>query len=179
MNAAPLLARWGPYPVTRRFESVRPPRPKRLLVPLDGSRLAEGVIPFVLRIAEAFDLEVLLVRVVSATPPTILDGTLDVKMYDVPERLTEARRYLAEIAAKLRAHGIRVKTRARYGMPAAQIAAVAREAPADVIAMTTRGGDRAAWPVADSIAAVVLREAAVPVLMMGAARREAQAARSV
>ena len=179
MNAASRLARWGPYPVTRRSEGVRPRRLERLVVPLDGSRLAERVIPFVLRIARAFDLEVLLVRVVSATPPTILDGTRDVKMYDVPERLTEARRYLAEIAARLREHGVRVKTRARYGMPAAQITAVAREAAADVIAMSTRTGDGSRGPVVDSIATAVLREAEVPVVMVGAARREAQAARAV
>jgi hypothetical protein len=50
-------------------------------------------------------------------------------------------------------------------MPAAQIAAVAREAAADVIAMTNRAGNASRVPVVNSIAEAVLREAEVPVLM--------------
>jgi len=37
---------------------------KRILIPLDGSRLAEGILPFILQIAGPLDLEVALVRVV-------------------------------------------------------------------------------------------------------------------
>ena len=36
---------------------------KRVLVPLDGSRLAEGILPFIVEIARPLDLEVVLVRV--------------------------------------------------------------------------------------------------------------------
>ena len=174
MSAASLLARWARYPVTRHTTEVGPRGLERLLVALDGSALAERVLPFVVRIARAFDLEVLLVQVVTLTPPTIVEGTGEVRTYDVPERLTESRRYLDGIAAKLRERGVRVKVHARYGMPAAQIAAVARERAADLIAMAT-GREEAG---ADSTAGTVLREAEVPVLLMGAARREAQAARA-
>ena len=34
---------------------------KRVLVPLDGSPLAEGILPFILQIAGPLDLEVILV----------------------------------------------------------------------------------------------------------------------
>ncbi|MGH7317206.1 MAG: universal stress protein [Candidatus Rokuibacteriota bacterium] len=43
----------------------------KVLVPLDGSRLAEGILPFILQIAEPLDLEVVLVHVVhNWTPPS-------------------------------------------------------------------------------------------------------------
>lgn len=35
---------------------------KRVLIPLDGSRLAEGILPFILEIARPLDLEVVLLR---------------------------------------------------------------------------------------------------------------------
>ena len=178
MNAASLVARWARYPAARPTNSVGPRRLERLLVALDGSALSERVIPFVTRIARLFDLEVLLVRAVSLTPPTIIEGSGDVRTYDVPERLAEARRYLDGIAAKLRERGVRVKVHARYGMPAAQIAAVARERAADVIAMAAGREDRLGGPGAESTPAAVLREAEIPVLLVGAARREAQAARA-
>jgi nucleotide-binding universal stress UspA family protein len=178
MNAASLLARWTRSPVARQTNSVGPHRLERLVVALDGSALAERVMPFVTRIARAFDLEVLLVQVVSLTPPTIVEGTDAVRTYDVPERLREARRYLDGLAAKLRKRGVRGKVHARYGIPAAQIVAVARERAADLIAMATGREDRLGAPCADSTAGAVLREAEVPVLLMGAARREAQAARA-
>jgi nucleotide-binding universal stress UspA family protein len=178
MNAASFLARWGRYPDASRSVTEEPHKCKRVLIPLDGSRVAERIIPFVLQIAGPLHLEIVLVRVVGLTPPTILDGTRDVVMYDVPARLKEARRYLARIVANLRERGVRVTAHARYGIPFAQIVAVAREAAADLIAMATRGGNGAGWSVVDSVAGAVLREAEVPVLVMGAARREAQAARA-
>jgi len=48
---------------------------RRVLVPLDGSRLAEGILPFVLQIAGPLDLEVALVRVVEPIMTQTLEGT--------------------------------------------------------------------------------------------------------
>ena len=42
---------------------------KRVLVPLDGSPLAEGILPFILQIAGPLDLEVILVRVMPPIMP--------------------------------------------------------------------------------------------------------------
>jgi len=41
------------------------PRYRRVLFPLDGSRLAEGIIPCILDTAGPLDMEVVLLRVVS------------------------------------------------------------------------------------------------------------------
>ena len=47
---------------------------KRALVPLDGSPIAEAIIPFILEIAGPLDMEVVLLRVVEPIPPIALEG---------------------------------------------------------------------------------------------------------
>jgi nucleotide-binding universal stress UspA family protein len=44
----------------------------RVLVPLDGSPLAEAVLPFVSRLARPLGLEIALLRVVPMVTPTIV-----------------------------------------------------------------------------------------------------------
>lgn len=66
---------------------------KRVLVPLDGSRLAEGILPFILQIAGPLDREVVLVRVVHLIVPQAIEGTGHFLVDDIAARLTEAREY--------------------------------------------------------------------------------------
>jgi hypothetical protein len=47
---------------------------ERALVPLDGSIVAEGVIPFILQTAGPLDLDVTLLRVVVPAPPAVVEG---------------------------------------------------------------------------------------------------------
>jgi nucleotide-binding universal stress UspA family protein len=51
-------------------------RYRRVLVPLDGSRRAEGIIPFILDIAEPLDMDIVLLRVVSPALSRVGDGPL-------------------------------------------------------------------------------------------------------
>ena len=78
---------------------------KRVLVPLDGSPLAEGILPFILQIAGPLDLEVVLVRVMQPIMPQAIEGTRHFTVDDVAARLKEAREYLASVAADLRGRG--------------------------------------------------------------------------
>src|SRR5690242_6358695 len=112
---------------------------KRVLVPLDGSRRSEGILPFIVQIARPLDLEVVLVRVMAPIAPPTVEGTGFFTADDVGARLTEARKYLATLAADLRGAGVRAATDARHGEPVTEIVAAAREAEADMIAMTTHG----------------------------------------
>lgn len=71
-----------------------------LLVPLDGSRLAEAVLPYVARLATALDAGVLLLHVLESDAPREVHGD---------SHLAEAgaaHAYLDEIAARLRAAGV-------------------------------------------------------------------------
>jgi nucleotide-binding universal stress UspA family protein len=139
---------------------------ERVLVPLDGSRLAESILSFVVQIAGPLDLEVTLVRVEPPIAPHAIEGSRYFTLDDIAARLKEAREYLAPIAANLRREGLRVTTDARYGDPVTEVVAAARETSADIIAMTTHGRSGFSRLVFGSVAQAVLRRADIPVLMM-------------
>ena len=141
---------------------------KRALVPLDGSPIAETVIPFILEIAGPLDMEVVLLRVVEPIPPIALEGSRHIEAEDVELRRTDAEEYLAPIAVELRNKGVRVESRVRRGNAVDQIVAAAREAGADLIAMSTHGRGGLGRLMFGSVAQAVLRQAEVPVFLMRA-----------
>src|SRR5687768_2098581 len=101
-------------------------RYRRVLIPLDGSRLAEDIIPYVLSIAEALYMDVVLMRVVppTAAPLTTVSGESG---DHVRPRMTAAHNYLVEVAAGFWRQGVRVQTKVRFGKPITEICAAARE----------------------------------------------------
>ena len=123
----------------------------RLLVPLDGTPVAELTIPAALRLASAAGAELVLVRVVAA-----------------PERSTEARDYLQAIATDLASNAVAVSLAVRRGEPAEEILAEGRQRGVDLVLMATHarsGSDR--W-VGGSVAETVLKRSPVPVLLVRA-----------
>ena len=139
---------------------------KRALVPLDGSMVAQGIIPFILEIAGPLDMEVVLFRVLVPIPPLVVEGSRHVEVEDVEKRRIEAGEYLAPIAAELRAKGVRVTPMVRRGEPAGEILAGARAAGADLIAMTTHGRSGLGRLLFGSVAEAVLRRSDIPVFLM-------------
>lgn len=139
---------------------------KRAIVPLDGSMVAEGIIPFILEIAGPLDMEVVLLRVVVPIPPSVVEGSRHVELDDVEKRRLEAAEYLTPIATDLRAKGVRVTTQVRRGEPTAEILAGAKEAGADLIAMTTHGRSGLGRLLFGSVAEAVLRQSDMPVFLM-------------
>lgn len=125
---------------------------QRVVVPLDGSTLAETVLDFILQIAGPLDLEVVLVRVVPR--------------FAAETELPEAGPYLERQAGPLAGKGVRVRTEVRRGDPAEEIVAATRDARADLIAMTTRGRGGLARLMLGSVAEAVLRTADVPVFLL-------------
>jgi nucleotide-binding universal stress UspA family protein len=150
---------------------------KRVVVPLDGSPVAETVLPFVIEIAGPLDIDVILLRVVQPVPPVVLEGAGTATFEDVETRRIDAEEYLAALAAEVRSKGVRVETRVRRGEPASEITAAARETGADLIAMSTHGRSGLGRLVFGSVAEAVLRRAGVPVFLLRAT--EADVARRV
>jgi len=139
---------------------------KRALVTLDGSPLAEAILPFITEIAGPLDMEVVLLRVVVPIPPQIVEGTRHAVFEDVESRLAEARDYLAPLAAELAGRGVRVRAEVRRGDPVLEIAAAASAVDADLIAMTTHGRSGLGRLLFGSVAEAVLRQTAIPVFLM-------------
>lgn len=139
---------------------------RRALVPLDGSMVAEAIVPFILEIAGPLDMEVALLRVIAPTPPVIVEGGGTVVVDDVEKVRASAEAYLSPVATGLRARGVRATTQVRFGNAVAEILAGAREADADLIAMTTHGRGGLGRLLFGSVAEAVLRQAETPVFLM-------------
>jgi nucleotide-binding universal stress UspA family protein len=145
---------------------------RRVLVALDGSPVAESVIPFILAIAGPLDMEVILLRVVQPEPPVVVEGGPPIAVEDVEARRIDAEEYLAPVAVELRGKGVRVTSQVRRGIPAEEIVAAAREAGADLIAMSTHGRGGLGRLLFGSVAEAVLRHAEIPVFLMRATEAE-------
>jgi nucleotide-binding universal stress UspA family protein len=139
---------------------------KRVVVPLDGSRLAEGMLRFIVDIAGPLDLEVVLLRVIRVLPPQVTETVRTAVLENVEHNTADALEYLAPLANDLRTRGIRVRTEVRRGEPVDEIVAGAREADADLIAMTTHGRSGLGRLLFGSVAEAVLRQAEIPVFLM-------------
>ncbi len=156
----------------------------RILVPLDGSPLAEGILPEVAELARLHGAELLLLRVALAHTFPGVDAT-DAQVHVVQE----AEGYLAEVERGLAARGIPVSSAVRYGHAAEEILDHAQVRHADLIAMCTHGRTGLVRIMLGSVAEAVLRASPVPVLLLraqarapfreGAARREVTAALSL
>src|SRR6185295_7552162 len=94
---------------------------KRVLIPVDGSDLAESIVPFILQIAGPLDLDVILLRVNAPIPPLAFEGTRYVELDDIEARREEAQLYLDQLGAAMRRAGVRVHTRVRRGDPVQEI----------------------------------------------------------
>jgi nucleotide-binding universal stress UspA family protein len=150
---------------------------KRALVPLDGSMVAEAILPQFLRLAHPLGMEVALIRVVvpPVTPSAIEEASTEIGDTAPPmERmLDEADSYLRAVAATPVFEGLKVLTTVRSGEAPQEIIASARELGADVIAMSTHGRTGLKRLLFGSVAEAVVRMADVPVFMLRAARLEA------
>lgn len=109
---------------------------RRILVPLDGSVLAESAIPHAMSLARAFRSEVVLLRVVGGGPATGL-GAVD--SLDWRFQKAEAESYLQEVASRFGAAGIAATRVVEAGKASEQILEVARRREADLVVVSTHG----------------------------------------
>ena len=165
-SVAETVLRATKKPVLMLRTQGKPAMFKRILVPLDGSRLAQDVLPLLTQIAGPLDLELTLLRVLVPIPPVVAEGTRDVTVEDIPTRFKVAHAYLAPIATALAASGVRVTTEVRRGEPVTEILDAAKKANADLIAMTTHGRTGLGRLVFGSVAEAVLRQSDVPVFLV-------------
>jgi len=147
---------------------------KRALIPLDGSPVAETILPFILEIAGPLDIEVVLLRVLQPVPPMVVEGSRHIVVEDEETRRVDALEYLAALAVDLRNKAVRVETRVHHGMPPVEIVNAARDVQADLIAMTTHGRSGLRRLMFGSVAEAVLRQSDIPVFLLRAT--EAQVA---
>jgi nucleotide-binding universal stress UspA family protein len=171
-SVADVIVRRSPAPVML----VRPHQPtpnakverplRRVLVPLDGSPLAEAIIEHVVRIGRIMDFEYTLLRVVDPAAlglsPRDEETTDSTMLQPLKDR---AQMYLDRQAEELRAQGLQVEAVVTVGEPASSILAYARAHGSDMIAMATHGRGGVSLVLLGSVADKVLRGASLPMLL--------------
>ncbi len=134
----------------------------RILVALDGSRLAEAVLPAACSLARTLDARLFLVHVLEREPPATVHG--EPHHADAPA----AAAYLERLAGRLRGQGITVEVHV-HERPVSDVAAAldrhAHELGADLIAMCAHGRTNLRTRLVGSIAERILRGGGTPILL--------------
>lgn len=107
-----------------------------VLVPLDGSRLAEAALGHAAAVAHAFHSRLQLVRVV---PMRQRAGSTPLDVIDRRLAQVEARSYLDALATELSSRGMAVDVAVTEGQPADRILEIMRADPPDLVILTTHG----------------------------------------
>jgi nucleotide-binding universal stress UspA family protein len=148
----------------------------KMLVCLDGSTLAEQIIPYAIEQALHFHSEVVLFQAVTlpsatmaAVPGAMAPAASVTPTQEEFEKLErEAREYLEGWAARLREKNISVDCVTKTGAdtPAVTIINYAKEKDASLIVMATHGRSGLSRAVLGSVADEVIRESNLPILVM-------------
>lgn len=142
---------------------------KTILVPLDGSKRAEAILPHVEEMARRYQARVILLQVVERTITLVspYDAMIDIDPTDViHQQVDDASYYLAVRRGRLRKKDIRVQTRVEVGPVTQTIIDVAKQEEADVIAMASHGRGGLSRVIYGSVAAGVLQRWDRPLLLI-------------
>lgn len=150
--------------------SYRPASPPltRVLVPLDGSPLAEEAVPVAATLANELDLRVHLVRVL--TPPrTWSSASSRQRSGERAEQATASdeqavRAYLEEQAQRLSDQDVVVSHELHSGSVVPALRTAIR--PRDIVVMTTHGRYGVRRLVLGSVADALIRQASAPILLV-------------
>lgn len=143
---------------------------QKVLVPLDGSKLAECVVEHVKSIATGCQIPtVILLRVIE---PISIPGYLPRDMAESTYRDAkdtaeiQARNYLSEMADRLKAEGLAVEVDIVDGLPADEILKYAENSAVDLIIMSTHGRTGISRWFSGSVAEKVISQSLIPVLLV-------------
>jgi nucleotide-binding universal stress UspA family protein len=140
---------------------------KKILVPLDGSKFSEAVLPYVRSLAQAHQAEVYVLQVTEPLRPSLYPQGVALLEPVVRELRAEANAYIHKMATTLndqdiRAHGEVVDA---VGIANA-ILGFAESKGVDLIALSTHGRSGVGRWLLGSTADKVIHGASVPVLLV-------------
>jgi nucleotide-binding universal stress UspA family protein len=145
---------------------------KSIVVPLDGSELAESVLPSVVEVAKTLDVEVVLCRAYEIAQSAYYGREEFVPNYDdLLDQLKEnAEVYLNKVVDSLKRAGLnKVSGIALAGSDAEQITDYSCKHPGAVVIMCTHGRSGVSRWVLGSVTEKVIRHSSDPVLVLHAA----------
>jgi nucleotide-binding universal stress UspA family protein len=158
---------------------------RKLLVPLDGSEMAEAVLPYVENISSCYSAEVILLRVVPTPqdsviatvyqPSMVVPGSADdpvplphpvYQEQEMASLRVEAERTLAGARRRLNEAGLRPRIEVLFGRPAERIVEYATKEAVDLIIISTHGLSGFGQWAFGSVAKRIMRATAIPVLLI-------------
>ncbi len=142
---------------------------RKILVPLDGSKRAEAILPHVEEMAQLYQAEVILLQVMAS-------DTLSAAAYHRPPHIEldtmfkqheeQAKTYLESRHAALQNKGIPACVLVEYGPIVSTIIEVAQREEADLIAIASHGRSGLSRALYGSVAAGILSQFNRPLLLV-------------
>jgi nucleotide-binding universal stress UspA family protein len=179
-SVADVVTRTSPVPVfvvrPQAGESTIAPDIRRVVVPLDGSPLAEEALPTATSLAQRLQAPVHLVTAIDVTkilPVEIMPtGAFDASLYEetVAQLDADATAWLTQAAEQLEHEGVASTWSILHGSPFLAIGDAVK--PGDVIVMTSHGRGGAKRWLLGSVAEKLIREGPVPVVLVPAGARD-------
>jgi nucleotide-binding universal stress UspA family protein len=145
---------------------------KKVLVPLDGSELAEQALPYAKSVAQQYEGEIYLTYVIREDVAALASAELPPSGGNhyveeaVKQEKQHAEDYLQKHAKSLRGSGISVAMDIREGDAADAIREAVAELGVDLIVMATSGKSGLLRTIRGSVADEIVRESGKPVLLL-------------
>lgn len=141
---------------------------KTILVPLDGSRRAEAILPHVESLAHGSQTRVIFLQVIDRGPLlTGMGGSYpDVDAQALDRQVRDAKTYLAARCGQFRQRGIEADAQIALGPVVENIVSTAAQEKVDLIAMASHGRGGFARAFYGSVAAGVLQRVDRPLLLV-------------
>lgn len=146
---------------------------EKILICLDGSKLAEQILPYATEQAKRFNSKVVLLQAFTI-PSTVTAAGAQASPAVSPDLIqeeahrleAEAKAYLEEVATPLREKGMDVVCITLQGTAGEVIVSYAQNEDADLIALATHGRSGLGRVIFGSVADHVLRESGLPILVI-------------
>jgi nucleotide-binding universal stress UspA family protein len=146
----------------------------KILVPLDGSRRAERILPYVEELAMKCQSKIVLLQVIERrTDEFAVNPKMAQPSLNLPEKWhEEAETYLSGIKGEFREKGIQARAFVEHGAVVHTILQVAIREAADLIAMASHGRGGLSRVFYGSVAAGVLQQIDRPLLVIRSRQEE-------
>jgi len=142
---------------------------EKILVCLDGSDLAEEILPYVKEVARRFKSSLVLLEV-TMPPSAVVEPTTGYYSAPTPAEIEreeeEAASYLEGVAQELQKEGLEVEYLTLPGSPGRTIVSYAEESDIGLIALGTHGRSGLRRLAFGSVAEHVLKQSGLPVLII-------------
>jgi nucleotide-binding universal stress UspA family protein len=141
---------------------------KKILVPLDGSKRAEAILPHVKNLALCFKAKIIFFIVIEPRYFIEHKEAIWIKEHDEKRdhQIKETKSYLNSLQKQFREKGIKVQTLIGYGPVVKAILDVAKDKSADLLAMASHGRSGLPGTFYGSISAGVLQRIDRPMLLI-------------